>query len=223
MSKAIVFDFDGTIADSLVAATEVFNELAAEYDLNTISHDEIPNLQELSLSEFLSHIGVKRRHIPVILAKGRTLFRERVPSLKPCQGVIEQLPELRKEVNHFGILTSNSIENVEIFLRKQGLRHYFDFVSSCSKLKGKAKHLRGIARTFSLETQDMIYVGDEVRDVKAAKKAEVPIAAVCWGFNSSNALSEAAPDWLLSEPSQLAYLLDSASLENRRIRRRTQG
>ena len=43
--------------------------------------------------------------------------------------------------------------------------------TTTSKLTGKAKHLRAIRKTFSLTSHEMLYVGDEIRDVKASKKA----------------------------------------------------
>ena len=122
-------------------------------------------------------------------------------------GMDEVLPELRKQSDHFGILTSNSVENVELFLKHHGLQDVFSFVSSTSKLTGKAKHLRSICRTFSIEADDIIYIGDEIRDVKAAKKAGVPVAAVGWGFNSPEALVGANPNFLFHEPTELHGLV----------------
>ncbi len=118
------------------------------------------------------------------------------------------MPELRKQSDHFGILTSNSVENVELFLKHHGLQDVFSFVSSTSKLTGKAKHLRSICRTFSIEADDIIYIGDEIRDVKAAKKAGVPVAAVGWGFNSPEALVGANPNFLFHEPTELHGLVE---------------
>jgi phosphoglycolate phosphatase-like HAD superfamily hydrolase len=53
----------------------------------------------------------------------------------------------------------------------------------------------------------MIYIGDEIRDVKAAKKAAIPVAAVGWGFNSAGALEAFSPDFLLSHPDDLHQLV----------------
>jgi phosphoglycolate phosphatase len=102
-----------------------------------------------------------------------------------------------------GILTSNSIENVNLFLETQGLRGSFNFVSSTSKLTGKSKHLRAIRKTFSLRHEEMLYVGDEIRDVKASHKAGIDCAAVTWGFNSRDSLTAAEPKHILDEPVQL--------------------
>jgi phosphoglycolate phosphatase len=107
------------------------------------------------------------------------------------------------------VLTSNSSENVEVFLNQFGIRKHFEFISTCPKLRGKAKHLSAIARTYSLSPLNMIYIGDEVRDIKAAKRAAVSVAAVTWGFNTKEALSKHEPDWLISTPDELAKLIAS--------------
>ena len=88
-----------------------------------------------------------------------------------------------------------------------GLREHFDFISSTSKLTGKSTHLRAIRKTFSLDLGDMLYVGDEIRDIKAAKKAGVAMAAVTWGFNSAESLQAESPEHLLSAPHELLHLV----------------
>ena len=53
----------------------------------------------------------------------------------------------------------------------------------------------------------MLYIGDELRDVKASQKAGVPIAAVTWGFNSRQSLAAAKPDYLFDRPADFLTLL----------------
>ena len=84
----------------------------------------------------------------------------------------------------------------------------FHFISSKSKLSGKAKHLKSIMRTFSLEPEEILYVGDEIRDVKACKKVGIPIAAVTWGFNAKEALAETQPEYLFDTPQELLEFID---------------
>ena len=112
----------------------------------------------------------------------------------------------------FGVLTSNATANVDLFLRANGLREYFDFISSTSKLTGKSKHLRAIQKTFSLRAQEMLYVGDEIRDIKAAKKAAIPIAAVTWGFNSTESLKTENPEHIISDPAELLGLVADGTI-----------
>ncbi|NIP95581.1 MAG: HAD hydrolase-like protein, partial [Akkermansiaceae bacterium] len=113
------------------------------------------------------------------------------------------LPRLRENADCFGILTSNDTANVETFLRSHGLRDLFTFVSATQKLSGKSKYLRAIARTFSLQPPQMLYIGDELRDIRAARKANIAAAAVTWGLNSEESLAAENPRFLVRSPAQL--------------------
>jgi phosphoglycolate phosphatase len=210
MRKAVIFDFDGTLADSLEAVRRIFNRLAGEFGVREVSAGEVPALRHLNLRSLLKTLEVKKRHLPSILRRGKAMLREEMPNLGPCPGVLEELATVRANAVRCGILTSNSVENVEVFLQRFGVRDHFDFIESCRKLKGKAKYLRAIARNHSLKPSEMLYVGDEVRDVKACRKAGVPVVAVTWGFNSAEALAESKPAWMVDEARSLAKLIANA-------------
>ncbi|MCP5536917.1 MAG: HAD-IA family hydrolase [Akkermansiaceae bacterium] len=205
--STLVFDFDGTIADTLDEGLKIYNQMAETHGLKPIDEDEVHILRHMKLNDFLDHLGVPRLLVPKLLYKGTQMLKSRISRLPLIEGIADALPRLRQKTEHFGILTSNSTENVHLFLQHHGLEDIFTFVSSTSKLTGKSKHLRSICRTFSIKPGDMIYIGDELRDVKAAKKAQIPVAAVGWGFNSAAALAESRPDYLFHHPSELHSLV----------------
>lgn len=200
---ALIFDFDGTIADTLAAAVKIYNQLAESYSLRPVTMDEIPALQDYEVKQLLKFLGISKLRVPALLAKGRKALRSDITSLSLNDGIEELLPVLREQCSCFGILTSNSTENVEAFLEAKGLSDYFTFISSTSKLSGKHKHLRAIEKTFSLERSQMLYVGDETRDIRAAQKAGVHVAAATWGFNSPEALRRQNPTYILESPQDL--------------------
>ena len=205
--RSLVFDFDGTIADTLDVAIKIYNELATEHGLKMVQANEISDLRHMKLGEFLRHLEISRTRIPKLLYQGTKRLKTRIASIPLIQNISPVIRELRKQCDHFGILTSNSVENVKLFLAANDLEDVFTFVSSTSKLTGKAKHLRSIRRTFSIQSTDMIYIGDEIRDIKAAQKANIPIASVSWGFNSKESLAAANPDYLLDHPEELLSLI----------------
>lgn len=204
--RSLIFDFDGTIADTLNEAAEVYNILAKEYKYRQVSLEEIPAMRHYNTKSLLKELGISKLRVPFLLAKGRKLFKSRLDKLVPCPGMPEALRALREDAEHFGILTSNSTENVEAFLEAHGLRDLFTFISSTTKLSGKSKHLNSISRTFSIEKKEMLYIGDEIRDVKASHKAGIDVAAVTWGFNSKESLELAEPTYLLDSPQAIIEL-----------------
>lgn len=206
--RALVFDFDGTIADTLGETRRIFNEIAPDYGIRTVEEHELEELRHMSLKQLLSHLKIPKRRVPVLLARGTGMMRGGIAQMPLIEGMAEVLDVLRDKVDGFGILTSNVAANVELFLQSHGLRGHFDFISSTSKLTGKSKHLKAIRKTYSLRSEEILYVGDELRDVKAAKKAKIPIAAVTWGFNSRESLEAEKPEHLFHHPSEFLKLLD---------------
>lgn len=205
--KTLVFDFDGTIADTLGETRRIFNRLAPDYGIREVAEHELDHLRHLSLKELLEHLHIPKRRVPALIARGTGMMRGNITQLQMIAGMREVLIELRRHVRSFGVLTSNATANVDLFLRTHGLRDQFDFISSTSKLTGKAKHLKAILKTFSLRPGELLYIGDELRDVKASQKAGIPIAAVTWGFNSRESLAASKPDYLFDQPIDFLRLL----------------
>lgn len=205
--RTLVFDFDGTIADTLGETRRIFNHIAPDYGIRQVEEHELEALRHLSLKELLDHLNIPKRRVPAIISRGTGMMRGNITQLQLIAGMGEVLVEMRRHVHSFGILTSNATANVDLFLRTHGLREQFDFISSTSKLTGKAKHLKAIRKTFSLRPEQMLYIGDEIRDVKASQKAGIPVAAVTWGFNSRASLAASAPDYLFDQPSDFLRLL----------------
>ena len=209
--QTLVFDFDGTIADTLGETRLIFNKIAPDYGIRQVSEHEMDHLRHLSLKELLKHLEISKLRVPALIARGTSMMRGNITQLQLIDGMGEILAELRRHVRCFGILTSNTTENVDLFLRTHGLRDQFDFISSTSKLTGKAKHLKAIRKTFSLKNEELLYIGDELRDVKASQKAGIPIAAVTWGFNSRESLAASKPNYLFDTPRDFLSLLDPPS------------
>ena len=204
--RVLVFDFDGTIADTLGETLKIFNEIAPDYGIRQVEESEVPALRHLSLKEILKELDIPKRRVPAIIARGTGMMRANIDRLQLIGGIAPALESLRPHAQCFGILTSNSAANVDIFLKKHGIRDLFEFVSSTSKLTGKARHLRAIRKTFSIESDEMLYIGDELRDMKAAQKAKIPHAAVTWGFNSFESLKASKPTHLFNKTEDFSQL-----------------
>jgi len=204
---SMIFDFDGTIADTLGETRNIFNELAPDYGIRHVEEHEVAKMRHMSLKEILKELKIPKRRVPSIIARGTGMMRQNIDRLQLIGGMREALTELRSHTEKFGILTSNSAANVDVFLRNHQIRELFDFVSSTSKLTGKARHLRAIRKTFSIKHHQMIFIGDELRDVKAAQKAKIPHVAVTWGFNSRESLAKASPTFLFDRPEEFSQLI----------------
>lgn len=204
--RCIVFDFDGTLADTLQETMVILNELAAEYGFRRMEKHHVHDAKRMTVGQFARFLGIPSWKVPRLLTKGKRRLTERLETIQPFEGIPDALNELKPHVDHLGILTSNSVKNVEFFAENHGLVD-FAFVMSCKKLMGKARYLKAIAKTHRISPREILYVGDEIRDIEAANRAKVPVAAVTWGFNAPDALEEAVPDYLISDPAELVRIV----------------
>ena len=205
--NTVLFDFDGTIADSFSSGLEVYNKLAKEHDLRVVQQEEVSTLRDLPLAELLSALKVPKLKLPYLVAKGTRLLRKNIASINTFEGISEVIRQIRPQVENLAILTSNRIENVKDFLLRHQLDAEFDFIESCNKLTGKAKFIRSICENVGCLPEELVYIGDEERDIKAAHQAGCEIIAVLWGFNSYKALHAENPTHLASEPDEILRLL----------------
>ncbi|MDR3559114.1 MAG: HAD hydrolase-like protein [Candidatus Pacebacteria bacterium] len=200
--KVIIFDFDGTIADSFLVLLEIFNEMADIYKYEKVVGKDVPLFQNLSSRQVMQRFGVPKWKLFFIVRKGKKLFRAKLPQVSPVEGMRETLVMLRERKYALGILTSNAEKNVRDFLAAHGI-DVFDFVYSENNLFGKARALKKIMRRHGFLPDKTAYVGDETRDIEAAKKNGLMSVAVSWGFNSKEVLEKFTPDYLAEQPQEL--------------------
>ncbi|MFQ3577474.1 MAG: HAD-IA family hydrolase [Verrucomicrobiia bacterium] len=204
-TKLFIFDFDGTVADTFAVAVEIFNELSAEFSYRPIREEELNETRTMSAKQILKRHGIKMKHLPKLAAKALRMLRERIEAVQPYDGVPEMLRELGARGHQLGILTSNSEENVRVFLEMHDL-DVFDFVKSCPRLFGKARELKKIMKNRGLKPEEVLFVGDEVRDIEAGQKVNVTVAAVGWGFTLEETLRAERPDLFVRAPMELVAL-----------------
>jgi phosphoglycolate phosphatase len=203
VNRMVIFDFDGTIADSFSIGFRLVNQLAKEFGFPPITMETIDRWQHLSSKEVIREIGIPFYRLPKIIRRFKTEMNQEIPCLKPFEGMESTLRELRAQGCRLGIVSSNSEENVRCFLTAQGMSHLFEFVISCPRLMGKDKVLKRILKKYNIHPETVLYVGDETRDIDAAKRSNIRSAAVSWGFNSLQALAQHHPDFILTEPADL--------------------
>ncbi len=209
-SPLIIFDFDGTLCDSYLALITALNAISADYGFRKIKQEEVDSLRDLGSRAVLKEIGISPLKLPLVVRRIKKQLRRQVPQLAVVSGMPQLLRSLRKSKVCLALLSSNSRENVAAFLKTQQLQ-LFDFICTGSKVFGKDRRLKNIL-SISKRTPDkdrLFYVGDETRDVHAARKAQFTAIAVSWGYNSAKALRQARPDHLFQTPAELGGFLES--------------
>ena len=205
--KVIIFDFDGTIADTLDALVSIANSLAVEFNYAQIAPEELLILKNLTSREIFKYSGIPLFKIPFLLKKVKKELTNKIPELKPIPGIQEALIELKDNGLRLGIITSNSKGNVKEFLKINNLDNLFEFIYPGIAIFGKNTVINNVLRQKQIETEEVLYVGDETRDIEASRKAHVKVISVTWGFNSEEALMKENPDYLIHHPRELVEVV----------------
>jgi phosphoglycolate phosphatase len=208
--KVIIFDFDGTIADTLNALLSIANRLALEFGYVQITPQELALLRNLTSREIIKYSGISVLKIPFLVKKVKSELKNKIHEFKPIPGIQEALIELKDNGYRLGIITSNSKDNVTEFLKINDLASLFDFIYSGVTIFGKTTIINNVLRQKQIKPQQVIYVGDETRDIEASKKANIKVIAVAWGFNSAEVLAQQKPDFLIHNPSELFTVVSNS-------------
>jgi phosphoglycolate phosphatase len=204
--RALIFDFDGTIADSLNSVIRIVNEHAAEYHIAPLTLADVEKMRGMTNRDIIRLYKIPYSRIPSLVRRMQRELHRRIDDVRIIPGVKDLVLSLKRAGLHLGILTSNSRENVRCFLRARGL-DVFDFIHSESNLFGKKRALGHIMKERGLKRSDVLYIGDEVRDVEACRKARVPVIAVSWGFHRRELLKKSGPDFLVDRPGEIAEIV----------------
>lgn len=203
--SVVLFDFDGTIADSFESSIAVANQLAQEYNFAPLTKEQIESIRHVPLKDIMiNHFKIPWYKVPMIVLRGKELISDQkyVDKLSPFDGIHDSLKSIANHKLTLGILTSSGEARVQQFINKHNFT-CFKTVYADSSLFGKHHCLQRFLDNHGLSAQNVIYVGDEVRDMEAAHAVGMRCIAVGWGFNSIEALAEQKPLAVVKTPAEL--------------------
>lgn len=208
MYKLAIFDFDGTLADSLSFCMSVMNVLADKYKFKRINTEEIDTLRELDAATILKAHGVHAFKIPLIAADLRRLQAENIHEICLFPGVCEILEALMASGIMVSMVTSNSRDNVRSLLPEELFNKLLHPQFGIA-LFGKQTKLCRILNKTGVLPAAAIYIGDEIRDKQAADAAGMHFGAVGWGYTKPAALLASAPHKFFQTVDQIKEALVS--------------
>ena len=197
-----IFDFDGTIVDSLEAFIAVFNKNIRD-NKDPLTPEEIERFRGMSSRKAIKSIGVRWWQLPKLLLEGIPDFKALLPSLHPFKELPAVLKQLQDRGDKLFIVTSNTKDSVDTFLTQHKLENYFTEIDTGAGVFSKSKHIRSLMGRQKMKGRQTIYIGDETRDIQAARLAFVKIVSVTWGFNTEKILKKYRPNFIINEPKEL--------------------
>ncbi|OIP70841.1 MAG: carotenoid oxygenase [Oscillatoriales cyanobacterium CG2_30_40_61] len=214
MNKTIIFDFDGTLADTLNAVVRISNRLSDEFGYAPTSPETLSQIQNLSSWEIIQESGISLFKLPFLVRRVIYELNHDLQQINLFPTIPETLRQLHQQNYSLYIVTSNSKMNVTTILSRYDLVKCFKGIYSGISLFGKHKIINQLLYKEKIQPQQAIYIGDETRDINAAQQSHVKSIAVSWGYNSAEILAQQKPDILIVHPSELMNAIENILVRN---------
>ena len=204
--KYVIFDFDGTLANSNHLFMKAWNLYADQYDYDYVTEEDLVTSKNLTIHERAKKYRFPMHKLPIILPKVYRYFKEHIDEVQLFEGISEMLNSLQQTGYKIVIISSNAKENIELLLKQQQVNAVSQVLTS-SRLFGKDTVIKKFMKQQKLTQDDVLYVGDEIRDIIACNKVGVPFVWVSWGLDGYELIEKENPSYVVHSPKELSELL----------------
>ena len=212
----VIFDLDGTLVDSFPWFLRHVNGVADEFGFRRMSEEDVEPLRRAGSREILRRLEVPAWKLPMIAAYMRRLKSTHATDIPLFPGVDAMLRALSGSGVQLAVVSSDHERNARAQLGEANAALFSHFACGAS-LFGKAAKFRQVLRRAGVEADRAIIIGDEIRDIEAARAANIACAAVTWGYAAPEALRAHSPDFVFAHIDEIA----PAVTENGRRKLRT--
>jgi phosphoglycolate phosphatase len=204
--KLVIFDMDGTLADSFPWFVKVMNAVADKYRFRRVAPEDVETLRGYDSRQILDWLQVPRWKLPLIARHVRALKAQQLHEIGLFPGVDRLLRALAQKGVTLAVASSDAEDNVRRTLGADNarlIRHY-----ACgAALFGKPAKFKTILRRSGLPAAQAIAIGDETRDAEAARQAGIAFGAVTWGYANIESLRAQKPDEVFASLEEIAARL----------------
>jgi phosphoglycolate phosphatase len=203
----VIFDLDGTLADSSAGILSSFH---ATLDSIGMAGDEevLRHLIGPPLGESFRFLGVEEERIDEVVEIYRGFYAERgVHESQLYHGVATTLTQLTQQGVRLGVATAKRVDFARQMLTTLGIAELFDEIAGASvdlRVTSKFDIMSVVMDAWGFgHGLDVWMVGDRHFDMVAARAHHVRAVGALWGFGSAKELREAGAHWLLERPQDL--------------------
>jgi phosphoglycolate phosphatase len=203
--RLAIFDFDGTLADSINWFRASFHDVIARFDLTPVTAEELEGMRGLSAREIMARLNVSMWQLPAIVSDMRKRKLAAASETSLFTGIPAMLSDLQRQGIKTAIVSSDSEASVRQVLGPTTAQiTRFDCGAA---VFGKHWKFRRVARKLGAKPSETICIGDEIRDIEAAKAAGMDSGAVAWGYALPSALQAARPTHLFNSIEEMMQRL----------------
>jgi phosphoglycolate phosphatase len=207
MKKLLIFDFDGTIANTLNGMYEIYKVIAKKYKIEVLSKEAFIAYKKLPILERLQKQNVPFYAIPKIISDSQKLQMKFLSEAKPFEGMKDVLDTL-KTMYTLIIVSSNKKDFIKAFLKTHDMM-VFDKIYGKAQLFGKAETIKKAIKKMKSQIEDSLYIGDETRDIVACRELQLDIISVSYGYDDKTLLVKEGAKHLIDAPNALLSMIKS--------------
>jgi phosphoglycolate phosphatase len=200
--RLAIFDFDGTLADSFPLVIEMMNDVADRFAFRRVAEGELESLRQCDAREIMRRLGVKRWKLPMIARYVRSRMAADVHKIGLFPGAEEMLAKLAAEGVKLAVVSANGEETIRTVLGPTNTPLIDGFAAGVS-LFGKRNKLIRMAKLAGVERSETVVIGDELRDLDAARAAGMAFGAVSWGATRAEAHQARGADFVFERMDQI--------------------
>ena len=213
--KLVIFDFDGTLADTKENIILTFQMTMKELGVEIKSRQECAATIGLTLEDAFKVLypGMAAEKYILLRDTYRRIFKENrkilVPGLFP--EVMETLEELRRRGYLMSIASSRLSPSLHSFLEDMNIAHFFEYAVGGDNVehpKPAPDAVLQILRHYNLSAEEAFVVGDMPFDINMATNAGVKSCGVTWGNADAAQLKESGANYIIDKMSQLLEILN---------------
>ncbi|WP_294052345.1 HAD hydrolase-like protein [Sphingomonas sp.] len=200
--RLVIFDFDGTLSDSGDWFLSVVDELARKFRFRTVQPDEVDMLRNKSSRDVIAFLGISKWKLPLIARHVRRLVGRNAHQIELFPGTPDLLEQIAATGVKIALVTSNAEANVRKILGPEHAAR-IDCFACGSSLFGKAPKFRRVLKKMGVKPGEVLAVGDETRDIDAAREVGMRAGSVLWGYAAEELLIAMRPDVLFRTPQDI--------------------
>jgi phosphoglycolate phosphatase-like HAD superfamily hydrolase len=209
----IVLDFDGTLADTKQLLMEIANQMAVKYGWRRVDEPTFRRLRKGTIRQALAWFGIPLHKVPMLFVEGRRRLKQRVPEIHIFPELAQVVAALHAQGHSLYVVSANDPAIIAQVLESEQLASYFSDILH-APLMQKARVVKRLVRKQRIPLEQLWLVGDEQRDINAAKRVGAHSIAVTWGLQDAAVLESLNPDAMAQKPGDILKIIDHSSSSN---------
>lgn len=211
MKKAVIFDLDGTLLNTLDDLADSTNYALSRFGYPTRTIEEVRQFVGNGVAKLIERAIPEGKNNPNF-EKCLAIFKENYAQnmynkTVPYNGIIEMLSNLKSKGIKIAVV-SNKFDLAVKELCKKYFEGFIDFAAGENEAQGIKKKpapdtVISVLNEFNFASEDAVYVGDSDVDIMTAKNSKMPCISVTWGFRDEKFLLENGATILINAPSEI--------------------